>query len=31
MKLTSIRARKFGEKKVVREQKGGFFKKIFRR
>lgn len=31
VKLTSIRAKRFGEKKVVREQKGGFFNRVFKK
>ncbi|WP_268541460.1 AN1-type zinc finger domain-containing protein [Candidatus Nitrosotenuis cloacae] len=31
VKLTSIRAKRFGEKKVIRKQEGGFLKRLFRR
>ncbi|HXG74474.1 MAG TPA: AN1-type zinc finger domain-containing protein [Candidatus Nitrosotenuis sp.] len=31
VKLTSIRAKRFGEKKVIRGQKGGFLGKVFGR
>ncbi|TBR11970.1 MAG: nucleotide-binding protein [Candidatus Nitrosotenuis sp.] len=31
VKLSQIRAKRFGQKGVIREQKGGFLRKIFRR
>jgi predicted nucleic acid binding AN1-type Zn finger protein len=31
VKLTSIRATRFGEKKVIRKQKNGFLNKVFRK
>ncbi|WKT58438.1 AN1-type zinc finger domain-containing protein [Candidatus Nitrosotenuis chungbukensis] len=31
VKLSQIRAKRFGQKSIIREQKGGIFKKIFRR
>ncbi|QLH09825.1 AN1-type zinc finger domain-containing protein [Candidatus Nitrosotenuis sp. DW1] len=31
VKLSQIRAKRFGQKSIIREQKGGIFKKIFHR